>query len=71
MEYKSTAPEGWASAHDDGEVEALKAAARQRMVEGQTTLDLGLAAAGIGVTGPVPPQSRSISRPMIALSMKK
>ena len=37
------------SAHDDGEVEALKAAARQRLAEGQTTLDLGLgSAAGEG-----------------------
>jgi Transposase DDE domain len=35
------------SAHDDGEVEALKAAARQRLAEGQTTLDLGLATAGV------------------------
>ena len=34
------------SAHDDGEVEALKAAARQRLAEGQTTLDLGLATVG-------------------------
>lgn len=33
------------SAHDDGEVEALKAAARQRLAEGQTTLDLGLGTA--------------------------
>jgi hypothetical protein len=35
------------SAHDDGEIEALKAAARQRLAEGQTTLDLGLATAGV------------------------
>jgi hypothetical protein len=34
------------SAHDDGEVEALKAAARQRLAEGQGVLDLGLNAAG-------------------------
>ena len=35
------------SAHDRGEVEALKAAARQRLAEGQGTLDLGLATAGV------------------------
>ncbi len=35
------------SAHDDGEVEALKAAARQRLAEGQGTLDLGLNTAGL------------------------
>jgi Transposase DDE domain len=35
------------SAHDDGEVEALKAPARQRLAEGQGTLDLGLATAGV------------------------
>lgn len=34
------------SAHDDGEVEALKAAARQRLAEGQGALDLGLNTAG-------------------------
>jgi len=35
------------SAHDDGEVEALKAAARQRLAEGQGALDLGLNTAGV------------------------
>ena len=35
------------SAHDDAEVEALKAAARQRLAEGQGTLDLGLQTAGV------------------------
>ena len=34
------------SAHDESEVEALKAAARQRLVEGQGALDLGLDALG-------------------------
>jgi hypothetical protein len=34
------------SAHDDGEVEALKAAARQRLAEGQGALDLGLETTG-------------------------
>jgi hypothetical protein len=33
------------SAHDEAELEALKAAARQRIVEGQGVLDLGLDAA--------------------------
>jgi hypothetical protein len=37
------------SAHDEGELEALKAAARQRMAAGQGELDLGLeAGAGAG-----------------------
>src|SRR2546429_4408784 len=40
------------SAHDDGELELLKAAARQRLAAGQGELDLGLgAAAG---SGPLP-----------------
>jgi len=40
------------SAHDEAELEALKAAARQRLAGGQTELDLGLgAAAG---SGPLP-----------------
>lgn len=34
------------SAHDDGEVEALKAAARQRLAEGQGALELGIEATG-------------------------
>ena len=34
------------SAHDDAEVKALKAAARQRRAEGQGALDLGLNTAG-------------------------
>jgi Transposase DDE domain len=36
------------SAHDDRELEALKAAAAQRLVEGQQVLDLGLAQVGSG-----------------------
>jgi hypothetical protein len=40
------------SAHDDGELEALKAAARQRLVAGQGELDLGLAA-GASSGGPL------------------
>jgi Transposase DDE domain len=35
------------SAHDGGEVEALKAAARQRLAEGQGALDLGLNTTGV------------------------
>ena len=35
------------SAHDDGEVEALKAAARQRLADGQGALDLGLNTVGV------------------------
>lgn len=35
------------SAHDDGAVEALKAAARQRLAEGQGSLDLGLDTTGV------------------------
>jgi hypothetical protein len=35
------------SAHDESELEALKAAARQRLVEGQGEFDLGLDASGI------------------------
>ena len=35
------------SAHDDGEVEAFKAAARQRLAEGQGTLDRGLNTVGL------------------------
>jgi len=34
------------SAHDDGEVEALKAAARQRLAEGQGAFDLGIDTTG-------------------------
>lgn len=40
------------SAHDEAELEALKAAARQRMAAGQPELDLGLDAAG--GSGPLP-----------------
>jgi len=35
------------SAHDDAQVEALKAAARQRLAEGQGALDLGLNTVGV------------------------
>ncbi len=39
------------SAHDDAELEALKAAARQRLADGQAELDLGLG--GPGPSGPL------------------
>lgn len=39
------------SAHDEAEVEALKAAARQRLAAGQGELDLGI---GAGAAGPLP-----------------
>jgi hypothetical protein len=43
------------SAHDDGELELLKAAARQRLAAGQGELDLGMSAmAGAGSGGPLP-----------------
>lgn len=44
------------SAHDDAELEVLKAAARQRMAAGQGELDLGLTAAGGSASagGPLP-----------------
>ena len=41
------------SAHDEGELEALKAAARQRLAAGQEQLDLGLGAEPAG-PGPLP-----------------
>ena len=40
------------SAHDDAELEALKAAAGQRLAAGQTELDLGLGV--VGGSGPLP-----------------
>jgi hypothetical protein len=39
------------SAHDDGEIEVLKAGARQRLAAGQPELDLGLA--GLGLARPL------------------
>jgi hypothetical protein len=45
-------------AHDDAELEALKAAARQRMAAGQPELELGLDLAGLQAgagAGGVPP----------------
>ena len=45
------------SAHDDAELEALKAAAPQRLAAGQMELDLGL-----GAPGPCPGRWRSPPR---------
>jgi hypothetical protein len=42
------------SAHDDAELEALKAAARQRLAAGQGELDLGLSGTGRATGGPLP-----------------
>jgi len=44
------------SAHDDAELELLKAAARQRVAAGQGVLDLGLEATG---PGPARPRRRA------------
>ena len=41
------------SAHDDAQLEILKAAARQRLAAGQGELDLGLGT-GVGGGGPLP-----------------
>jgi hypothetical protein len=46
------------SAHDDAELELLKAAARQRLVAGQDELDLGLAGSNVAAGG------RSSGRPL-------
>lgn len=46
------------SAHDEAELEALKAAAQQRIAAGQAELDLGLEAAG---GGPLPITSSKMS----------
>jgi hypothetical protein len=42
------------SAHDEAELEALKAAARQRLAAGQGKFDLGLSFAGRAAGGPLP-----------------
>jgi hypothetical protein len=55
------------SAHDDGELEALKAAARQRLAAGQAELDLGLAA-GASPGGPLEITSTRMSHLHDALS---
>ena len=41
------------SAHDDAELEALKAAARQRLAAGQLVIDLGVESAGPAPSGPL------------------
>src|SRR5436305_5789617 len=53
------------SAHDEVELEALKAAARQRMTVGQMELDLGLGDAGR--SGPLPITSSRMSHLLDAL----
>jgi hypothetical protein len=51
------------SAHDDAELEALKAAARQRLAGGQAELDLGLGAS-IGTVGPAVLSPSPSARPL-------
>ena len=53
------------SAHDDAELEALKAAAGQRIAAGQTELDLGLGDSG--AAGPLPITSSRMGRLLDAL----
>ena len=53
------------SAHDEAELEALKAAARQRIAAGQLELDLGLEAAG--PAGPLPITSSRMGHLLDAL----
>ena len=53
------------SAHDDAELEALKAAAQQRMAAGQMELDFGLGASGS--SGPLPITSSRMSHLLDAL----
>jgi hypothetical protein len=54
------------SAHDEAELEALKAAARQRVAVGQVELDLGLVPGGQG-GGPLPITSSRMGRLLDAL----
>ena len=51
------------SAHDEAELEALKAAARQRLAGGQAELDLGLEAA-LGTVGPAVSSPSPSARPL-------
>jgi hypothetical protein len=51
------------SAHDEAELEALKAAARQRLAGGQAELDLGLEAA-LGTVGPAVSWPSPSARPL-------
>jgi hypothetical protein len=55
------------SAHDDVQVELLKAAARQRLAAGQGELDLGLQPTG-GGGGPLPVTSSRMGRLLGALA---
>jgi hypothetical protein len=56
------------SAHDEAELETLKAAARQRMAAGQGELDLGLAAEESASGGPLPITSSRMGHLWDALS---
>src|SRR5947207_14303772 len=56
------------SAHDDAELELLKAVARQRLVGGQDELDLGLQSAEPTGGGPLPITSSRMGRLWDALS---
>jgi hypothetical protein len=56
------------SAHDDAELEVLKAVARQRLAAGQGELDLGLRPAGDAGGGPLPIRSSRMSHLWDALA---
>jgi hypothetical protein len=56
------------SAHDDAELEVLKAAARQRLAAGQDELDLGLDGVQRGAGGPLPITSSRMGHLWEALS---
>ena len=64
--YGSRCIEHIGSAHDDAELEALKAAARQRLAAGQPELDLGTA--GPGSAGPLEISSSRMGHLLDALS---
>jgi len=67
QEHRSAAERGTiehvGSAHDEAELEALKAAARQRLAGGQAELDLGLEAA-LGTVGPAVSSPSPSARPL-------
>lgn len=56
------------SAHDDAEVEVLKAAARRRLAGGQEELDLGLVSERLACSGPLPITSSRMAHLYDALS---
>jgi hypothetical protein len=57
------------SAHDDAELELLKAAARQRLAAGQDELDLGVAAAQQGLPGSAPQRADAAPLPITSSRM--